>query len=79
MRSNADKWHLLVSTNNTVNIKLGSVNFTNTNFEKLLGVKFEYKLTFNKHTSELCKRSGRKIHALARVLSYMNILKKHIL
>ena len=38
MKSNADKCHLLVSTNRTVNIKIGSVNFTNSNFEKLLGV-----------------------------------------
>ena len=79
MRINADKCHLLVSTNNTVKIKIGNFDITNSKSEKLLGVKFDHKLSFDDHISELCKKASRKIHALSRVASYMNISKRRIL
>ena len=65
MKINADKCDLLVSTNNTVKIKIGNFDITNSKSEKLLlGVKFDHKLSFDDHTSELCKKASRKIHAL---------------
>ena len=79
MRINADKCHLFVSTNNTVKITIGNFDITNSKSEKLLGVKFDRKLSFNDHIYELCKKANRKIHALSRVASYMNISKRHIL
>ena len=79
MRINADKCHLLVSTNNTAKIKIGNFDITNSKSEKLLGVKFDYKLSFDDHISELCKKARRNIHALSRVASHMNISKKRIL
>ena len=79
MKINADKCHLLVSTNNTVKIKIGNFDITNSKSEKLLGVKFDHKLSFDDHVSELCKKASRKIHALSRVASYMNISKRRIL
>ena len=42
MKSNAEKCHLLVSTNSTVNIKIGNIDITNSTSEKLLGVKFDH-------------------------------------
>ena len=54
MKINADKCDLLVSTNNTVKIKIGNFDITNSKSEKLLlGVKFDHKLSFDDHTSEL--------------------------
>ena len=47
--------------------------------EKLLGVKFDKKLAFDDHISDICKKAGRKISALARVTQYMGIAKKRIL
>ena len=79
MKSNADKCHLLVSTNKIVNIKIENFNITNSNCEKLLGIKFDNKLTFDNHVSELCKKANKKIHALARVTPYMNLSKKEYL
>ena len=76
MRINADKCHLLVSTNNTVKMKIGNFDITNSKSEKLLGVKFDHKLSLDDHISDLCKEATRKIHALSRVASYMNISKK---
>ena len=49
------------------------------NETKLLGVKFHHKLSFDDHISERCKNASRKIHALLRVASHMNILKRRIL
>ena len=79
MKSSDEKCHLLVSTNNTVKIKIGNFDITNSKSEKLLGVKFDHKLSFDDHISELCKKASRKIHALSRVASYMNISKRSIL
>ena len=79
MQINSDKCHLLVSTNNTVKIKIGYFDITNSKSEKLLGVKFDHKLPFDDHISELCKKTSRKIHALSRVAFYMNISKRGIL
>ena len=47
--------------------------------EKLLDVTFDRKLTFDDHISDICKKVGRKISALARVAPYMGIAKKRIL
>ena len=64
MKINTDKCHLLVTTNNTVKIKIGNFDITNSKSEKLLGVKFDHKLSFDDHISELYKKASRKIHAL---------------
>ena len=37
----------------------------NCNTEKLLGVKFDKKLAFDDHISDICKKASRKISALA--------------
>ena len=79
MKINADKCHLLVSTNNTVKIKVGNCDITNSKSEKLLRVKFDHKLSFDDHISELCKKANRNIHALSKVVLYMNISKRRIL
>ena len=55
MKSNANKCHLLVSTNNTVNIRVEIFDIKDSDCEKLLGVKFNHKLTFNSHISDSCK------------------------
>ena len=79
MKINADNCHVLVSPNNTVKIKIGNFDITNCKGEKLLGIKFDHKLSFDDHIYGLCKKASRKIHALSRVASYMNILKRRIL
>ena len=79
MKINADICHLLVITNNTVTIKIGNFDITNSKSEKLLGVKFDHKLSFDDHILELCKKASKKFHALSRVASYMNISERRIL
>ena len=43
-------------------IKIGNFDKTNSKIEKLLGVKFHHKLSFDDHILELCKMAGRKMH-----------------
>ena len=69
MKSSTDHCHLLVSTNNTGKIKIGNFDIASSNSEKLLGVKFDHKLLFNDHISELCTKSNRKTHALSGATS----------
>ena len=61
MRINADRCHLLVSTNKTVKIKIGNFDISNSKSEKLLGVKFDHKLSFDYLISGLFKKASRKI------------------
>ena len=65
LESNADKCHLLVSKYNRVSINVVGYKTDKSNTEKLLGVKFDKKLTFDDHISDICKKAGRKISTLA--------------
>ena len=77
----ADKLHgsLHLPPNETVKIKVGNYDITNSKCEKLLGVNFDHKLNFDKHLSELCKKASKKINALSRITPYTNVFKKRIL
>ena len=79
MKINADKRHLLVSTNKTLKIKIRNFDTTNKKSEKLIGIKFDHKFSFDNQISEICKKASRKIHALSRVALYMKISKRCIL
>ena len=78
-KGNANKYHLLLDVKDEVSMKTGDFNIVNNKGAKLLGVKFDYKLTFNSHVSNLCKNASRKINALTRVAPYMSISKHRIL
>ena len=60
-KSNADKCHLFVSTNYRASMSVDGFQIDKSNTEKLLGVKFDKKLTFDYHISDICKKAGRKI------------------
>ena len=75
-KSNADKYHLLVSTNDNINVD--GYKRDKSNNEKLLGAKFDKKLTFDDRISDICQKVGRKISALDRVTPYMGIANKNI-
>ena len=49
----------LVIANNTVNLRVEKFYAKNSYCEKLLGVKFDHKLSFNNHISALCKKSSK--------------------
>ena len=75
LKNNVDKYHGLVSTNKPVDIKIGDYTIDNSECESLLGVKIGVKLNFNDHISDLRKKAGRKIFALARATPFMGLSK----
>ena len=78
LKSNADKYHLLVSADGRVSMNVDGFKIDKSDTEKLLGVKFDKK-TFDDHIPDICKKPGKKVSASARVTRYMGIAKKRIL
>ena len=76
LKDNADKWNFLVSTSQEVSLNVNNFKIKNNDCEKLLDVKFDCKLRFDRHITDLCRRASRKIHALARVTPFMNLSKR---
>ena len=46
---------------------------------KLLGIYIDNRLNFDYHISQLCKKAGKKLHALTRVFKYMNISQRKLI
>ena len=57
----------------------GNFQIENTKREKLLGIHFDNKLSFEYHFSEVCNMASRKLYTLGRVKPYMNLSKRKIL
>ena len=76
-----DKCHLMIfggkSTEATVTI--GNSKINESDYEKLLGVTFDKKLSFKKHVEDLYKKANQKLHALARLSNYIDPIKSEIL
>ena len=53
MKANADKYHLLTSSNKESTICIDNNIIINTKCEKLLGVKIDQKLNFNPHINDI--------------------------
>ena len=78
MKGNTDKCHLIMSTNNAPELKVGDSLIKTSSYEKLLGVKTDYKLTFNNHLANVCKKANNKLRALARATPYITIEKREL-
>ena len=66
MKINPDKCHLILSSNvENKKIELSEEFISNTQIQKLLGVSIDYKLKFDTYIETLCKKVGKKLHALA--------------
>ena len=72
MKANADKCHLLVTRDTDVTAKIGELDVKNSREEKL-GAKVDSKLSFENHISSLCKKGSQKLHALRRVVNFMDL------
>ena len=79
MKANPDKCNLLLSKNENFEANINENTISNARFEKLLGVTFDNQLNFNQHISKICKTASNKLHALARVSSYIDEDKRRIL
>ena len=72
-RMNTDKCHLLVTNHEKdVSINIEGQIIHGSKSVKLLGVCIDNKLDFNEHLSNICKKVGKKLHALRRISNLMN-------
>ena len=79
MKANADKCHLLVSSDENCTAKIEEFSIKNSTKEKLLGVKFDSNLSSENHVISLFKKASQKLHAFARISHYMDLNKDRIL
>ena len=78
LKTNVDKCHLLVSSSDAVSLIVSEYDIKNNECEKLLGVKFDNKLTFEKYITDIYRKTSRKIYALARIAPYMDLSKQRM-
>ena len=79
LKNRADKCHLLLSSCDGVNLRVSGYDIKNTKCEKLLVVKFDNKLTCEKHITDVCRKASRKTYALARIAKYIDLSKRHMI
>ena len=70
------KCHLLVTTNTAVSANIEEFVINNSNKEKLFGIKIGTNLSSENKVSSLCKKASQKLHALARIVNYMDLSKR---
>ena len=77
---NSDKCHLIRSSNDENNkIEFNGEAINNTQVQKLLGAHIDYKLKFDTHIETRCKKVGKNLHVLARVIKCMSTNQAQIL
>ena len=79
MKANPDKSPRFVSKNGSFVVNVGENKISETITDKLLGVTFGNRLTFNNHVSKLCKTISNKPSGLTRVAFYTDQDKKILL
>ena len=79
LKPNPDKWHLILSKpGDEMKIMIGNQCISNSSCEKMLGINFDNKLTFNSHINKICRKAGQKLHALARISGFMSINQRKV-
>ena len=65
IKGNTDKCHLIVGTDEPIEIRVGMSLIKSSTREKLLVVKIDSKLNFDTHVKCLCEKANNKLRALA--------------
>ena len=80
LKLNDDKCHLMIFGNkcSKATVTIRSPTIMESEHEKLLGITLDKKLSFRKHIEVLCKKANQKLHALARLSTYIDPLKLEI-
>lgn len=55
MQGNSEKCHLILTTDEPVEMQVGQSLIKRVNFEKLLRIKIDFNFTFDKHIKTICK------------------------
>ena len=78
MKANPDKCHFICSSSVKTSIMIENKQIRNSSCEKLLGVFFDSKLTFQSHIDNICKKASQKLNAISRITPYMDLNKKRL-
>ena len=71
LKPNPDKWHLLISKVNNCkgfNITVGHTCISNSSEEKIIGVYFDNKFSFQAHLRKICKKSQPKTPCSSQII-----------
>ena len=79
MKVNTGKCHLIVSTDEPIEIRVGESLIKNNICEKLLGVKIDNKLNFDTHVKGLCKKEKKNIKSSCKSYTIHVSRKKKLL
>ena len=79
LKGNADKYNFLVNTGPEVSLNGNKFKIEKSNCEKPLDIRFDYKLRFDQHNTDFCRKGSRKVHALARVTPLISLSKRRLL
>ena len=80
-KPNSSKCHLLMCGHKfeVMLCKIGNSQVVETLLTKRLGIKMEFKLTFNKHMDSACKKASQKLNALSRMCAVIPYDKRKML
>ena len=62
----------MITTDANIKVNVNGTVISNSKSQKLLGIKIDKKLSFDDHVDTICQKVSKKIHALARISSYMS-------
>ena len=71
-KANPKKSHFLLTSNEQVNSNLYDLIIKTSKSEKLLSINIDHFITFNEYVFQLCEKASQKLHAIARISSYLN-------
>ena len=79
MKANQDKCNFICSSNLKTSLMIENRQIHNSTCEKLLGVFFDSKLTFQySHIDSICKKAEHKLNAISRITLYMDFNKRKL-
>ena len=78
---NPGKCHCLVLGNrsNSGTINLNGTKLASSSYGKLFGILIDRDLSFDKHIKSLCRKAGKKLNALARIINHLTHDQKRLL
>ena len=81
MKLNEEKCHFIISGHKYEHswVKINENMIWESSNVKLLGVNIDSNLTFNDHVSSICAKTGRKLTALRRLVTLLNLDQRRIL
>ena len=68
-----------MSSKEKLELQVPSCSIRNEDSVKLLEIHINNNLTFDHHVRQICKKASKKLHALARIVKYMEINKRRML